>query len=519
MPGLVYPVPELEEAIVRPVVLQVVKALNETLGIDPKTRLLYRGDSLQIPHPKSGTSARGLYLPNLDDGGKLEVELEETYTEDNIQSQSVDTRNLKPLFEDASGNWLVRDVHALADCTLNFVYRTKDRTEADKFRSHVYTRLARGFTQTMVDCNISFPLSNQVLATMMQFWVNYNNLASKLNEPTISFTEFLDSTCKQKYSVESNLSGKHRTVVLPRTIGGIAITLESKEISKPTDPDPSGVYRVSFSVNFRYNKPINFFIRYPIFMYNSLLNVKYFDVNLDRNYVATIPTENSDTFLSLYQDRENAKRKAARGYPGIYLPGCDDWIDQMKNYKRSEMVIQWLIAVDVEDNSLIYDLNKLSEDGLEMHPDFMSYVQQYREDFFTTKFLPLFFVFFEGTTELTPSDFYIDENLCIRAKEHLNPKRNYHLQLRLQLNLDLLPDTVVEEMCNEGTFLVDICRAISTETVEDNPPEIKPDGGVWVADVNKVIESLPTLPVYPGATASAMRTVNIITVSTNHIKD
>lgn len=514
MPGLVYPVPELEESIVRPVLFQVLGALNETLNFDPKTKILFKGEGLQIPNRNQTTSGRGSYLPELGQGNKLEVELEETYMEDAILSQAVDNRSLKPLLKDKKGGWVVRDIHAQAECRLSLVYRTSDRTEADKFRSHVYTRLSRGFTQTITNCNIEFPINESLLATLMEIWKNRVELTSSLypDKPKQPFLEYLEECKKHNFNIKTTLTGKHKTLVFRRTIGNVAITLDTKEIAKPTEPDQQGVYRVSLSVYYHYDKPINYFIKYPIFTYNKILNPKYFDVNLDRNKVDKIPTEHSSCFLSMWDSYLNGRNTSLRGYPGVYIPGCDDWVGEITTDPSSVMVIQWLLAVDLNDPHLIYDLKTLANDGLEVNPKLLNYFSKFRTEFFTPTKLPLYFAFFGGIHELTGTDFYIDENLCIRSIKGLDPEVIYHLQFKMQLNLDLLPDDVIEEMANEDSLIIDVCRAIDSKTVEDHAPEIKPDGSVWVGDVNSIIADLPTLPYYKGKTGHVMFTVNTIAV-------
>lgn len=523
MPSLTYPIPELEETITRPLLLQVLKELALTLNFHPDTKVYYNDQDIQIiPEEAKTTPGANYYKPNLTNGNKLFVELEEIYPEEHILAQAVDAKYNQNLLEDKNAPWFVREVGGRVSARLSMRYRTTDKTSANKFRSHVYTRLARGFTHAKIDrVGLSFPISDEVLAIIMQVWINRNKLADLLGNEKMPFMEYLRQCEKHSFSVETNLKGEHSTLVFRRALGNVVISLDSKELSTPAKVE-DGAYEVSLEASYHYIKPISFFINYPIFTYNNVLNQSYFDASYDRNADSLgdlVPTTHSNTLLSIFDDFENRRRVEIKSQHPIYLPSCDDWVVKGDHPKFSVPIIQQLIGVDVLNPSLVFDLNELfTNENIEFNPKLLNYMQFNKDDLLKEYKLPIFFAVYRGDELLTYNDFYVDDDLQIKSRAPLDPTKLYHLNMYLLTNLDLLSSETTEEMCAQDNLLVDIIRFIDSDTVEKYPPEVLEDGSVVVADVETCIENLPTLPHYPGKSGHIMWTVNAIAVWTHNLK-
>lgn len=522
MPALTYPIPEIDETITRPLLMQVLAELARTLNFHPDTKVYYNDQGIQmLPREAETTPGANYYLPNLVNGNKLFVELEEIYPEDHILSQSVDTHYNKPLLVDESAPWHVKEIGARVDAKLSLRYRTTDKASANKFRSHVYTRLARGFTHSKIDrAGLSFPISEEVLAILMQVWINRNHLADQLGNGKQEFLAYLHECEKHPFAVETTLAGSHPTLVFRRALGNVVITLETKELDTPQRIE-GGAYEVTLNASYYYIKPISYFVQYPIFAYNNTLNLNYFDAEYDRNADSLgdiVPTKHSNVLLSIFDQWENRRRVSIKSEHPIYLPACDDWVVKGKHPKFSVPVIQQLVGVDLNDPTLVMDLKTLEEnDGLELNPKLMTYLTKYSDRLLGEYDLPLYFAVYRGDSLLTYKDFYVDDELCLRSVAPLSPTKLYHLNLYLLTNLDLLSDETVEELSSD-TFIVDILRFIDEETVETYPPEVLDDGSVVIQDLHQCIEHLPTLPHYPGSHGHIMWTVNAIAVWTHHLR-
>lgn len=73
MPGYLLPVSDADKAVVRPVVLQVCRALQTHLNLGRHTEMIYAGDTLAIPQNGSNLSDKNDCLKKVKSLFTMEV--------------------------------------------------------------------------------------------------------------------------------------------------------------------------------------------------------------------------------------------------------------------------------------------------------------------------------------------------------------------------------------------------------------------------------------------------------------
>ena len=94
-----FPVPDIDKAVVRPIVLEVCRMIQNQFNLGSDCSLVYAGDTLAIPQSGSSINARS-DLPLFANKEKLYVDFKEIPRKESLRGTCIDERDRSDILSD-----------------------------------------------------------------------------------------------------------------------------------------------------------------------------------------------------------------------------------------------------------------------------------------------------------------------------------------------------------------------------------------------------------------------------------
>lgn len=271
MPTVSMTLPDVDQAVSRPIILDVVHQVEAITKIRQDTEIFFPGDiqAMQQTGSTIDSSDRG---PRLGNERRLYVEVEELVNPDYLQTTAADPFEGMAVFRDEKLMIAMAPQYSMTDVTINFKFRTQSKTEAQRWYNDIRLRVSQ-----MRDINIHtltyhYLLPNPYIDLLTEIYQKREATAGYGQR----FEEYITSYATDRLTVIGDLVNKDtRLAISEKQTGVIGMFGFDAIPDKPERDDSLGVWTISFSYKFSYEKPISCAIRYPLFVHNQMLSEKY----------------------------------------------------------------------------------------------------------------------------------------------------------------------------------------------------------------------------------------------------
>lgn len=469
MPKIALEVPETIESVTRPIVMQVIRQISESIGIPQDIPITYPGDALSVP--QTGSTLDPAKQPNVFGySQKYHIEVEETYPEDYALSSVVFRPEQLTFFSDEALDVYMKPAYQRTEVNISVRYRTTDRTQAETWINTVKRKVGRGRQDMLLNVDYHYPIPPALIVMLCQI--------HEMREANQPYNEDIGAWMRRcftpRFTVIANQAGKHETFVIRenqmRILGYYDFAYNPPVFDRSND---GGAWIVSFTYRFSYDKCEQIVLQYPLMIHNQVMPREFRD---DRK-----PYELSDVYgeaglsTSVF-DRIHDQRDrpgAWRGRVGLAIPYYDDWLPDFE-YPGTQSLTRLLIQVDPADKKALVNLTSLG--NWVFHPLAIEYMKDVPANL-TRLYESVFNVTMHRRYQLMDTTkIQVNADLDFFYEDDLDEREWYHLHVSLLNDITLLSPTAKQTFCNHGEFARAIIASLDPRLATAVVPYPLPEG-------------------------------------------
>ena len=446
MPVILLTVPETIQSVLRPVVTEITRSIFQSTGINEKTPIYYPDDLDVMRQPGSSISDLGPGINTYPSQGRMNIVVQEEYEVDRLLS----TAYMRPenffIFRDDLLETYIKPAYSSQDVKINFVYRTVDKVQAERWRDDMRSRVSmnEGAQVKIHTVSYHYLIPTEFLYVLREIHRLRENVAAYGD----SYEEYLREKIEPKATIVTTMVGTEPAWAMPETQMRIVGTYDF-EGGPPLEEKEDGVtvYTIGFTYKFKFDKPIACIMGYPLMIHNQMLSVKFRPEKppyyLDDYYKAfTLSAKMFNYF-------EKGKTKL-KTLPGVAIPTYDEFIPKyvMPDTKR---IMTMLVAMDVNNPTELMSFNDLTTYKLSQTIlDFMVIEAPYM----TTPGASIFCLSaYRNHDLMDPNTLTIDNTLTVHSTSILAFRDYHHVRLSVVTDLRTLNSAAVTRCIQNGAAL------------------------------------------------------------------
>jgi len=468
MPNIVRTLPEVDQAVFRPIVFAVVKTVMDITGIDPNTKIFFPSDAQAVATPGSTLSDKDQREAQFDAVNRIHVEVEERYDPDSWATTTVSVDNHIPVFVDQKLDVLVRPIYVQSDISLKFSYKSTSRTEVKRWRDQmrIRTSMRREVDIHAVDYHYSMPAEFidiiRAIHTLREANAGYGE----------NFIEYFQKHSDERIAYIATEKGTEKTPVIAERQGNIHGYFDWEVTpDDPTLDNRTGVWTIDFVYKFTYEKPISCNMVYPIQIHNQLLDDKYIQgLRYDYDFARTQKLFNRVDGAMFYKEVGVAQRAMMDIEPFIRVPEFDDWV--INRVMPGSGTFMTILTTIEPDGRILCNLRDLGDVYLD--EDLLSFIKDGERTEITKEYRSLINIALYTDGKWDNADMLtVDEDLNVKATIDLDPRKTYRLRLSLIVCLDMVPWQAISRVFNRPKLLEKLIIAIN-KVIHNHPDFVKP---------------------------------------------
>lgn len=433
MPNIHLALPETQQSIFRPIVIDVVK----------QVQAITKMKDTKIYFPEDGkVSAASGTIDSKDDRYVVttskrmnQIEVEEVVDDGEISPTFFDAREYRPILKDPKLGLTVSPVYAKHNVSVRFNYSSGSKTEALRWLQDMRMKLSR-----MRDINVhTVQYHYNLNKTVFEIVKKVHELREEQAGYGESFEEYLRQFATPRLTAVGDLIGNHRIFAISETQTEIYGIFEFDALpSKPEKDADSGMWMIAFEYKFNYDKPIGCHIRYPVLVHNLPMPYDWIGFTSDETRaVAKTVTDGSRAqaaFNQFRSDRVMDKIKAQDGM--ILIPRFDDFKPNTL-LQFTAGAVQALAAITPDNRRDLIDLTDL--DDIVLDPDILTFFRELEYPYLSQPYKSFF------NLSLYQNEFLqdyrmlsVNNQLVVRATEDLDVRKQYRIRLSMVTDIDFV---------------------------------------------------------------------------------
>lgn len=433
MPQVHRVVPDLYEAITRPIQLAVIKQIIAATSMPEDTFIEFAGQRDGIPTYRDVMGKNSMDPAKFSYFGKVQVTAEDTVDENNVLNRSYNYNDNKTVFLDEENKIAICPVYALHDCRLTFKYRTRDKGDATRWREDMRRRMKLKFTDESFLASYEYGFDN-VLIRFLDVFYQMKERVSPDNE---TFPQWLHRCFKQKPTILTDRAGDSAMVAMKETQYNILGNFDFTTVPPDEAVNEGACYEISFDYKFQYDAPSMLVLHYPLVIHNQLVPKNYrpdhivYDPFAFGNGQGSLSTSR---YYNILSKQCGQYRRDGRG--GIIYPYFDDFWPDVEIEHQAPFA-QFLISIDQNDLRAILDLTNLGK--YKFDPELLDYIKSSGNMVFKRNQRAFTITLYQDGIPIDHNCLELTEDLKIRSTFDLNLRKIYHVRITVATQLFVLP--------------------------------------------------------------------------------
>ena len=449
MPNRIVPITSTQESITRLATHSVVKRVMKITGIADSVPIQYpEGDG---PVTQPGSELNPGEFNKFEHSEKLTIAVEETFNENAYINSPVHEPDTQPIFVDQALKVLFKPVYSSTTSVITFTYRARGHDTAIRWRADIKARIADNRQSHLHELNYHYPVPKYALGMLLHF--------HELRENVAGYGEAVKPWFKRCFTerLRGQVAGNGQTAmfVIAEKQRRVQGWFEFTEPPKEEKNEGGSSWTIQFTYRFDYQKPTHLALTYPLMIHNQLINGEYFSEippfsRPDMPGLAGMTTEALDAIVDEGQ-------KPADPLGGLRFPEWDEWIpEHVPAFTAS--IVNWMIAVDPVDPTLVVDLNET--DQWTIHPAIAKFMRQEAPYMNKRGGSKLLFTLFEDGTPMQDGSVVVGEDLIVRSTFAMNPRLSYHLRLSSVVEWSVFTERARDAIRNGGRTMLLIWQTL-----------------------------------------------------------
>lgn len=509
MPKIILPVPETTESITRPVMLDIVRQVMEITGISSKTNLVYFGDVEKSKQLNSAISQMEGDDPNkFAHNDKISIEVNEVFDTDRIPNEVVFGPQNLLVFEDPPLDIIMKPVYATMDASITVRYRSNNKNQAIQWRNHMKAKISQRRDINIHDITYSFGIPNEFLYILKELHRLRENVAGYGD----TFDDYFASNRHPKITKLTNQSGAAELWVVPETQTRVQGWFDFELPDEATKDGDGDTFSTTFTYKFRYDRPDNIAMVYPIMVHNQLLDQRFRDS----------PVKDQDDMLKSYAMGTRVLVASEAGHAawdythrvGYSMPTFDEFLPKMIPLKTLRVLT---ILFTISDTNSSHFMNLQNLGSRKFSPEIVAYLKA--ECAYLTKPQGSLFTvsLYRNEFLVEPTPLQIDADLNVVGLTDINLRVQNHIRISLTTDLYFLRGNALTRLQEHGQAALQILAALDPSLEERGfMPQLVGDNFVTKRSLLIAADNLQ-----PGDTArgrsALFQTVQTLFVQTHHI--
>lgn len=456
MPTVAITIPETDQSVSRPIIIDVVSQLQEITKIDKNVKILFPGDmGVQQAHGTSiDEQGRWAEYPN---GRYLQIEAIETMDEDLLLTNAVTQLQHLPVFADEALGLYIKPSYTTTNVTINFKYRTSSKTDALRWREDVMLRSAQGRQFNLHKLHYHYVIPREFLMLVKEIH-GYREAVAPYGQ---TLMQYMQPHLSKRVSEVANLTKTHTELAVTETQKRVVGMFDfSGTVEKPEKDTDNGSWTISFAYKFRYERPTACVITYPIMVHNQLIPAKYIDLN-DNAYDPD-DEDNSYTLSGSAMQIFEAQQqlfKVRSGINGvIMIPKGDEFIPELVA-PGTKSIIFALCQVDPDFKTLL-NLKELGD--ITIDKDILSFISQSEYAYLDKPNESVYRLeLYRGKNLASATSISCDANLNVSATNVLDLRMQHRVRLSVVTDFTKLTNGAIARLrANPAAFIKTITEVM-----------------------------------------------------------
>ncbi len=462
MPRLNLPVPETQSNIFRPVVFSIMKDLQRLTNIPPQANILFPGTEEQVAQKGTAIGENDRQIVQYPYSDNIKITAQEEYDKDRILSTATQRPEHKLIFLDDNLGVLMKPIYSDNDHTLTFDFRSKSKALSRKWRDEIRTRVSmmRDVFYHTVSFHYMIPVEFLTILQAIHA-LRENNLGYGED-----FEHWFTNNSTNRLTTITNQAGEHTSYVIAevqtRVIGYFDFPEAPDKAQKENEAD---AYTTNVVYKFKFSKPIEVCLQYPIMIHNQILDDKYRVTNEvpneDKKMLGfSYSAKSLYKFEKMYQLDELINNRLY-----VHLPKEDEFIP---NNIQLGTVAVWSALCQIEDDKrTLLNLNELGD--LMFDEEILQWIKDVEYPYITQPYQSLIQVqLYRSMYQASQSCIECTNEGIIKATSDLDLRKNHRVRFSLLCNFTYLNKETIKRVQKYPSVMAKLLRAID-ECLKNNP--------------------------------------------------
>ncbi|MFL9998861.1 hypothetical protein [Paraburkholderia sediminicola] len=428
MPKILCNVPDTQESILRPVVLDITRQIFASTAIPKDIQILFPGDLDRGQQPGASINHKDAETTRFPFNSRMSVLVTEEYLADRMLVNASFRPENNFIFRDGRIDTSIRPVYSGTQVTISFRYRAKDRTEAIRWRDAIRNRTSMNREQFVHDITYHYliPLEQMVILKEIH----------RMREACAPYGEDWDqyfSDCRTtRATLLTNQAGAQGRWGIRETQLRVQGWFDFQGVPEAgAKEDDADTWTISFDYHFQYDKPLACAMYYPLMVHNQLLAQKF------RPGPDEMPPDQEERHLRSYGLSAKMFSVFESGgalYPltapsGYAIPGFDEFVPASV-IPSTLRIFTTLIGLDPANLRVLMNLNDTGGAGV-IAPEIVDCLAS-EWAYMTQPLQSVFLVsLYQGADLVDPRFLAMDRELNITSTVDLDLRKTYHVRFAL----------------------------------------------------------------------------------------
>lgn len=414
--------------MVRPTVIAVVRDIKSMLGLKDNIYTQY--------DPKDDIKKRINELGELLGENNsikewVKVETEEVSEPDYELLTIPSMPDYKPIYKDVEVGSKVAPIYHHRKLNIKFTYLTMSKSGANAIINNIRAMTSNDGYSMKHDLEYHYTVGGFVTDLVSEI----NTLKNKRLENKFTLEEYIGKTFDDRvdlaYTFDADLNKAE--VVIRETQLEVIGYIEDSTYDITTQYDEEyGQWTIDFTYTISYEKPVSLLVKYPIVVYNSLINGWFRRMNPKYKFRANgYRTGRIASAFEAVNKPELLRSRANGNY--ICIPDLDkpELPKQMDIYSRLLCI---LCIVDETDRTLLFNIRDIP--NIEFREEVITFITKSEKESIGKMFQSLFyFELFENESKCYDKEITIDKDGNLRSTKPLDMTKTYRVTISALSNL------------------------------------------------------------------------------------
>lgn len=450
----------LEETVTRPILIEVGYGIKELLGIDKDTYTKYDiKDNIILRKNKLGN----IKIDNTTKSEMMYVESTESGLEEHELALIPVRPDFRPIYVDKDIRAKFQPIHHPRRMSLRVKYLARSKSKMFSVVNRLKLYNANDGMYNDLSLSYSYSLPNYVGKLLIEI----NNLKNKRLDPALTLEEYINSTFDNRIDLANSIDGdifKSNLVIRESQSRIEGYITDNLHDINPEYNEEAAEWSLEFEYTFVYEKPISLLLRYPILVYNTMIN-KFF-----RNFIKTKKLS-KDAYRSARSSDLYAVTEPDRSFKlrdGNYYLTVPEVDSEKLPYPPAfyARMFSVLVIVDEEDRKTLFNINDIPKIKFREHV--LKFILGSECEYVSDKFKSLFYIELYKDQAKDPSRVILYEDGTLRSEYDMDLKSTYRVVFNVLTDLNLLDKISYNRVKNYFKEEVEQNSVTSEPTMGDN---------------------------------------------------